>query len=43
MLLIYDHDNILHLTSEKGLRWNRQPPASSIWGSHLAVAHAPCS
>ena len=22
MLLIYDHDNVLHLTSEKGLRWN---------------------
>ena len=22
MLLIYDHDNVLHITNEKGLRWN---------------------
>jgi len=22
MLLVYDHDNVLHITNEKGLRWN---------------------
>ncbi len=22
MLLIYDHDNVLHITNERGLRWN---------------------
>ena len=22
MLLIYDHDNVLHITNDKGLRWN---------------------
>ena len=22
MLLIYDHENVLHITNEKGLRWN---------------------
>ena len=22
MLLVYDHDNVLHVTNEKGLRWN---------------------
>ena len=22
MLLVYDHDNVLHITNERGLRWN---------------------
>ena len=22
MLLVYDHENVLHITNEKGLRWN---------------------
>ena len=22
MLLVYDHDNVLHITNDKGLRWN---------------------
>ena len=22
MLLVYDHNNVLHITNDKGLRWN---------------------
>ena len=22
MLLVYDHENVLHITNDKGLRWN---------------------
>ena len=32
MLLVYDHDNVLHITNDKGLRWNYDNPDKPTLG-----------
>ena len=32
MLLVYDSDNVLHITNEKGLRWNYEKTQKPQFG-----------